>query len=331
MNEKGEKYDGVVVMVPCLNEEKTIAKVVDSFKSILPGAEIYVFDNNSTDKTARIARECGATVVYVPIRGKGNVVKKMFDLLEAEIFVMVDGDDTYPAESAPELIAELRKGEADMVVGARLSTHGSRSFRKLHRLGNKLVSGLISFIFQTKVIDVMSGYRVFSWNFVKSIPLMSEGFDIETEMTLQTLAKGYRLKEISINYGERPEGSLSKLSTFSDGFLVLKTIFLIFKDYKPFLFFCMLASFLAICSLAAGYMPIVDYVRTRYVYHVPLAILASGLGILSAFSLGLGLILDTISKYHNESFVVRRRMVTNKSAPHNLARAIVAKTPMRDE
>ncbi len=315
MPDKGNKYSGVVVMIPCLNEEKTVGRVVADYKAALPGAAIYVYDNNSTDRTAEIARESGATVVHSPIKGKGNVVKQMFSELEGEIFIMVDGDDTYPAASAPDLIAEFKKGEADMVVGARLSSFSTKSFRQFHKFGNRLVAWLISLIFSRKVTDVMSGYRVFSWTFIKTIPLMSEGFDIETEMTLQALAKDFRIKEMFIKYGERPVGSYSKLNTYLDGFLVLKKIFLIFKDYKPFVFFSMLFLVLSSLSAIAGYSPIMDYVMTGYVYHVPLAILASGLGILAAFCLGLGLVMDTLSKYHNENFILRKRLIT-----HNVTR-----------
>ncbi len=305
-------YRGVVVMIPCLNEEKTVGKVVSDFKSVLPGAGIYVYDNNSTDRTAQTARENGAVVVSAPIRGKGNVVRQMFSELDGDVFLMVDGDDTYPAAVAPTLIAELEKGGADMIVGARMSEHEARSFRAFHKFGNHLVAGLISLIFSRKVTDVMSGYRVFSWSFVKSIILMSEGFEIETEMTLQALAKDFRIREVPIKYGERPSGSLSKLNTYKDGLLVLKTIFLIFKDYKPFVFFSLLSVLLGCLSLFTGYWPIMDYIRFRYVYHVPLAVLASGIGILAAMCFGLGLIMDTLAKYHNENFILRKRLITRR-------------------
>lgn len=306
-------YDGVVVMVPCLNEERTVGKVVSDFKAALPGARIFVYDNNSTDNTATVAREYGATVVHAPRKGKGNVVKQMFSELEGDVFVMVDGDDTYPASSAPALLEELSQSGADMVVGVRTVTHKSGSFRLFHKFGNSLVAGLISLLFSTRVTDVMSGYRVMSRTFIKSAPLMSEGFDIETEMTLQALAKDFRIKEVLITYGERPEGSHSKLNTYMDGMLVLKTIFLIFKDYKPLLFFGMLSLLLAASSLAAGFRPVLDYIEKGFVYHVPLAILASGLGVLSAGSLAIGLVLDTLSKYHNENSVLWRRAFTKKS------------------
>jgi len=221
---------------------------------------------------------------------------------------MVDGDDTYPASAAVELIAELRKTGADMVVGVRMVSFAAGSFRRFHQFGNRLVARLISRLFSAHVTDVLSGYRVFSRAFVKTVPLMSEGFEVETEMTLQALAKRFVIREVPIVYGRRPEGSRSKLDTWSDGFLVLKSIAMIFKDYKPLLFFSSLSAFLLVVTLAAGLTPIIDYVRERYVFHVPLAILATGTGILSALSLTIGFILHTISRYHNETFELLRRL-----------------------
>jgi glycosyltransferase involved in cell wall biosynthesis len=301
-------FVGVAVMVPCYNEELTVAKVVTDFAQALPGAEILVYDNNSTDKTAVLARGAGAIVRRAPRQGKGNVVRQMFDEVDAQIYVMVDGDDTYPAAAAAGLITELRKTGADMVVGVRMASFAAGSFRRFHQLGNHLVAGLISRLFSSKVSDVLSGYRVFSRAFVKTVPLMSQGFEIETEMTLQALAKRFVITELPIAYGCRPEGSQSKLNTYSDGFLVLKSIVMVFKDYKPLLFFSSLSGLLLLVTLAAGLAPILDYARARYVYHVPLAILASGTGILSALSLTIGLILHTITRHHNENFELLRRL-----------------------
>jgi glycosyltransferase involved in cell wall biosynthesis len=301
-------YADVAVVVPCYNEQLTVAKVVTDFTQALPGAQIFVYDNNSSDETARRAGQAGAIVRHAPRQGKGNVVRQMFDEVDARIYVMVDGDDTYPAEAAPELIAELQKTGADMVVGVRMLSFATGSFRPFHQLGNHLVASLISRLFSTKVTDVLSGYRVFSRPFVKTVPLMSEGFEVETEMTLQALAKRFVIKELPIAYGRRPEGSRSKLDTWSDGYLVLKSIAMIFKDYKPLLFFSCLSGFLLVVTLIAGLAPILDYVRERYVFHLPLAILATGTGILSALSLTIGLILHTISRYHNENFELLRRL-----------------------
>jgi glycosyltransferase involved in cell wall biosynthesis len=303
------EFDGVAVLIPCLNEDMTIGKVVKDFRYALPGAMIFVYDNNSTDKTASIAQEMGATVIPAPRQGKGRVVKQMFDEVEADIYVMVDGDDTYPASSAGLLIAEVRESGTDMVVGVRMSSFTENSFRRFHRLGNHLIAKLISLLFSAHITDVLSGYRVFSKDFVKSIPLKSKGFEVETEMTLQALAKDFVIKEVPIPYGERPKGSHSKLSTFTDGYLVLRAILMIFKDYKPLMFFSLLSAFLFLMTLVAGIWPILDYIHSRYVYHVPLAILASAIGILSTLSISIGLILDTICKYHLEQFELMRRFL----------------------
>jgi glycosyltransferase involved in cell wall biosynthesis len=303
------RYEDVAVLVPCYNEEITIGKVVDDFHQHLPGARVYVYDNNSKDRTAAIAQERGAIVVRAPRQGKGNVVRQMFEEVEAEVYLMVDGDDTYPASSARELIAALHSSGADMVVGTRIDHHQEKAFRRFHRFGNWLVAKLIRTLFAVEVADVMSGYRVFSKSFVKSIPLMSKGFDIETEMTLQAASKHFVIRECPIQYGQRPEGSYSKLSTFSDGMVVLKAIFMIFKDYKPLTFFSSLSVLLLLLCLTAGVWPVLDYFTTGYVSRVPLAILASGLGIVAMMSLSIGLILDTISKYHNENFQLLRRLL----------------------
>ena len=303
------KCNGVAVLIPCFNEDITIGKVVTDFKRVLPDATILVYDNNSTDNTASVARKSGATVIHAPRQGKGNVVRQMFEEVDAELYLMVDGDDTYPASAAPELIAELTKSGADMIVGARISSFDEHSFRRFHKFGNHLVARLISRLFSAKVSDILSGYRVFSKAFVKTAPLMSKGFEIETEMTLQALAKNYTIKEIPINYGSRPEGSYSKLNTYSDGFLVLKSIFIIFKDFKPLIFFSWLSALLLLVTILTGIWPILDYLEFRYVYHIPFAILATGTGILSALSLSIGVILETISKYHNENFELLRRVL----------------------
>jgi len=307
--ETKQHYDDVAVLIPCYNEEITVAKVVVDFKTSLPGARVLVFDNNSSDRTALFAKNAGATVLHAPLQGKGNVVRQMFDQVDSSVYVMVDGDDTYPASAAPQLVTEFRKSGVDMVVGARVVSFEEDSFRRFHKLGNRLVAGLVSKLFSTRVTDILSGYRVLSRSYVKTVPLMSQGFEVETEMTLQALAKNFVIKEIPIQYGPRPEGSYSKLSTFSDGFLVLKSIFIIFKDFKPLVFFLLLSMLLFVITILAGIPPILDYLETRWVYHVPLAILATGAGILSALSLSIGVILHTISKYHNENFEMMRRLL----------------------
>lgn len=306
---QASSYDTVAVLIPCFNEEKTIGKVVADFTRVLRGARIIVFDNNSTDTSAKIAKTTGATVVQSPRRGKGNVVRQMFEQIDADIYLMVDGDDTYPAVAAEELISEYNRGGVDMVVGVRNAATEALSQRRFHRFGNRLVAWLISRLFSIRVTDVMSGYRVISKEFVKSVPLRSEGFEVETEMTLQAATKDFAIREVAISYGSRPEGSYSKLNTLSDGFLVLKAIFIIFKDYKPLIFFSALSGLLLITSVVAGLGAVTDYLETGQVYHLPSAVLATGTMILSALSLSIGLILDTISKYHNENFQLLRRLL----------------------
>lgn len=298
----------MAVILPCYNEEITIAKVVREFKEALPSSEVYVFDNNSTDKTAEHATQAGAIVVKSPRQGKGNVVRHMFDEVKADIYIMCDGDDTYPVNAVHDLIRLLDSGRADMVVGLR-GSYSKASFRRFHTFGNRLVAVLISKLFNTKLKDILSGYRIFSRDFVESVSLTSTGFEIETELTLQTLSRGLSIKELPINYGERPEGSSSKLNTFSDGYRILKSILILFKDYKPLIFFSGLSLLLLGGTILAGILPVMDYVRHQYVYHVPLAVLAAGLGSLSAITLSVGLILDTICKYHKETAESFRRIL----------------------
>ena len=299
----------IAVLVPCYNEEVTIAQVIEGFRAALPDAAIFVFDNNSIDATARIAREHGAVLVPSLRQGKGNVVRHMFETVEADIYVLVDGDATYPPEAAPALIETLENAGADMVVGTRLSSFGGASFRRFHLFGNRMMSWIISRLFGIRLTDVLSGYRVFSRDFVKSVPLVAQGFEIETELTLQAAAKSFRILEHPVAYGSRPEGSHSKLSTFSDGYIILRTIFAICKDYKPLMFFMTLSLVFALASIICGIPPIMDYYRTQFVSHVPLAILAAGIGITSVIFFVVGVMLDTINKYHNESFVMHRRLI----------------------
>jgi len=291
----------VAVLLPCYDEEVTIGKVVADFRSALPAASVYVFDNNSRDRTAQIAADAGATVVPSPRQGKGNVLKHMFEVVEADIYVMADGDDTYPASEAPKLVQALIDAKADMVIGTRLQKHRESSFRALHGFGNKLISGLVSRLFSARVSDILSGYRVFDRQFALSLYLQSGGFEVETEMTLQALVKRRVMVEVPVHYGERPEGSGSKLSTFSDGALILRAAFMIFKDYKPLQFFSFLSAICFVLGLVAGWYPIADYVREQYVYHVPLALLAAVLEVLAVLFLGIGLILNAIKRFHIEN------------------------------
>ena len=288
-------------MIPCLNEARTVANVIADMKAALPGAAITVFDNGSTDRTAEIARAAGATVIASPRRGKGNVIRHMANVIDADIYVLLDGDDTYPAAEAPRLVERFLESGVDMLVATRLDSHHAGAFRVFHELGNRLIARIIALLFRAPITDVLSGYRLLSSRFVRLVQLRSEGFEIETEMTLQALAKGLPILEVPIEYGRRPEGSHSKLDTFSDGLLIFKCIFLLFKDYKPFVFFSAVAAILALASLIAGSAPVVDFYQHAYVYHVPRAILAAGLAVLAAVSFGVGLLLDTISRYHQET------------------------------
>jgi len=299
----------IAVLVPCFNEAATIAEVVRDFREALPEAPVYVFNNVSTDDTAALAREAGATVVESPYKGKGHVVMHMFREVEADWYIMVDGDSTYCAASAPDLIRAARESEADMLVARRVTPPDelSEAYRPLHQLGNQLVCSLIRTTFSSPVQDVFSGYRVFSREFVKTVPLVATGFDTEVEMTLQALSKGYRLREMDAPYTSRPVGSFSKLNTVRDGARVLMAFFGILRDHRPLLFFGSLALMFAILSLIAGFPAVLDYVNYRYVYHVPLAILATGFALLGALSMCIGLILQTQLRYHHELFTALRR------------------------
>jgi glycosyltransferase involved in cell wall biosynthesis len=298
----------LAVLIPCFNEAATIGRVVRDFARDLPEAEIFVFDNNSTDASARIASDAGATVIRSPIQGKGSVVRHMFDVVDADAYLMVDGDDTYPSDAGRKLIEMLWRDDADMVVGTRLSAFEDGSFRRFHLFINRTVSRLVSRLFRVDVTDVLSGYRSISREFVTTAPLSAKGFEIETELTLQAAVKGFPVAECPILYRSRPTGSVSKLSTLGDGYIILKTIFRIFRDFKPFVFFGYLSIASALLSLGTGAMPIMDYYDDQPIGHLPLAILATGFGILAALLLGTGLILDTVSRYHTETFQCLRKI-----------------------
>ena len=287
----------LAVLIPCYNEELTIGKVINDFKRELPEADIYVYDNNSVDRTGEIAKEQGAIVVKEYRQGKGNVVRSMFRDIDADIYIMIDGDDTYPAEAARKLMQPIINNEADMVIGDRLSngTYAKENKRAFHNLGNNLVKGLIGLLFKNEIKDIMTGYRVFNKFFVKTMPVMSDGFQIETEMSIHALDKKFRLKEIPIEYRDRPDGSESKLNTFRDGYRVIKTLIGLFKDYKPLLFFCSISIVSLILGLLVGIPVIVEFILTRFITKVPSAVLAVGFILVSVVSLSSGLILDTIS------------------------------------
>lgn len=291
----------IAVVIPCFNEAKTIDKVVTDFAKALPEAVVYVFDNNSTDGTADIARAAGATVIRSPHQGKGSVLRHMARIVKADIYVLADGDDTYPAEAAPEMIEKFRRENLDMLVGTRLNRFERQSFRLFHRFGNRVISGLISILFGRKLTDVLSGYRILSRSFVRVVRIRTHGFEVETEMTLQALTKLLSVGEIPVDYGSRLEDSPSKLNTWGDGWLILKCIALLFKDYRPLIFFGGASFLLALAALVSGSAPIRDFIEYQYVLHVPRAILAAGLAVLSMIALTAGLILDTVVRLHEET------------------------------
>jgi glycosyltransferase involved in cell wall biosynthesis len=291
----------IAVVIPCFNEALTVQKVIEDFSRAVPDAEIYVFDNNSKDGTGQIASEAGAIVIHSPSQGKGNVIRHMSRVVDADVYILVDGDDTYSAAAAPAMLERFHADHLDMLVGTRLEAFEKLSFRAFHQLGNRLISWLVSVLFRKRLTDVLSGYRVLSRSFVDVVYLRRGGFEVETEMTLQALTKHLAIGEMPVEYGSRPDESPSKLNTWGDGWLIVKCIALLFKDYRPLVFFLGLAILLAMASLVVGSAPIRDYIETAYVLHVPRAILASGLAILSLIALTAGLILDTVVRLHEET------------------------------
>ena len=298
------EFGSVAVLVPCYNEAVTVAKVIDDFHRCLPDADVYVYDNNSTDGTGNIAREHGAIVRVEQRQGKGRVVRSMVREIDADFYVMVDGDDTYPAEAAAELLRPLIDDEADMVVGDRLSngSYGDENDRAFHGFGNNLVRWLIKRIYGFEFSDVMTGYRSFNRVFAKTLPVASSGFEIETELSIHAVDKAWRIAEVPIDYRDRPEGSESKLSTFSDGYKVLKMIMSLFKDYKPMALFGWLSLIFVVLGLVAGVPVVVDFARTGLVDRLPTAILAVALVGSGLLSLASGLILDTVVKGNRQQY-----------------------------
>ena len=297
--------DKIAVLIPCYNESATIAKVVKDYRAALPEAQIYVYDNNSTDGTDRIAKAAGAIVRYESRQGKGNVIRTMFREIDADAYLMIDGDDTYPAESAREMVDWVLNRHMDMVIGDRLSsTYFTENKRPFHNLGNRMVRGLVNGIFHGNIKDILTGYRAFSPLFVKSFPILSAGFEIETEMTIHALDKNLHIVSLPVDYRDRPAGSESKLSTYSDGFRVLKTIATLFRDYRPLAFFGIfcLAFFLLGVLL---FIPIlVEFAQTGLVPRFPTLIVSTVCIILGMLSLVCGLILETVAKKHRQQFEV---------------------------
>jgi len=286
----------VIVAIPCHNEAATIAKVVKDFGAACPTAAIHVFDNASSDGTADIARQLGATVHFVPFRGKGHVVRAIFRQLDAEVVVIVDGDDTYPAESIEQLIAPVLAGRADMVVGTRLEAHASGSFRPFHLVGNRIIAATIGGLFRTDLQDILSGYRAFSRRFLRGTPVLSNGFEVETELTVQAIERNMFVQEVPISYRERPPNSVSKLNTISDGVRILLTILRIYRDFRPLILFGG-AGLVAVCvGLLLGLSVLHEFEQYRRVMGAAKAMLAMGLCLGGGISLTAGLILDSMNR-----------------------------------
>ncbi len=293
----------IAILIPCYNEEKTIKKVVTDFKKELPNASIYVYDNNSSDNTAKIAEEAGAIVRHEYMQGKGNVIRRMFREIDADCYLMVDGDDTYPANQAQEMCDLILEGKAEMVVGDRLSsTYFTENKRMFHNFGNVLVRFLVNKTFHSNVRDIMTGYRAFSKTFVKSFPIISGGFEIETEMTIHALDKKMKLENVLIDYRDRPIGSESKLNTISDGIKVLKTIASLFKQYRPLLFFSILSLISLLIGIAFFIPTLIGYINTGLVEKFPSLIAASFFGIISIQLFVGGLILESIARKDRQNF-----------------------------
>lgn len=295
--------DKIAVLIPCYNEAATIEKVVRDFRAALPEAVIYVYDNNSTDHTDEIARAAGAVVRYERRQGKGNVMRTMFRDIEAQCYLMADGDDTYPAQYAPQMVRAVLEEGADMVIGDRLSsTYFTENKRPFHNVGNVLVRKLVNYFFKGDIRDIMTGYRAFSRLFVKTYPVLSKGFEIETEMSIHALDKNFRLVNIPVDYRDRPAGSQSKLNTYSDGAKVLATIFRLVKDYKPLAFFSTVALLLAALALVLFVPVFLDYLNTGLVPRFPTLIVAGFLFLGGLLTFCCGLILDTVIKKDRQNF-----------------------------
>jgi glycosyltransferase involved in cell wall biosynthesis len=301
----------IAILIPCLNEELTVAEVIASFKRELPQATAYVFDNRSTDRTAEIAAAAGAVVVYEPRAGKGYVVQSMFQRVDADVYVMVDGDGTYPAKAVHDLIAPIVRGEADMVVGSRLHEGAHSQFRSLNRWGNRFFLWIVRLVFGVRVTDMLSGYRAFSRQFVKRLPLLTGGFETETELTIKALDRGFRIREIPVDLVPRPEGSFSKIRIAGDGLRIVGTIVGMLRDYKPLTFFGGLGALSVLLGMIPGTIVIVEFIRTRYITHVPSAILAVGMVLAGLMLVAAGLILHTVVK-HSQELQLRLQLMTEE-------------------
>lgn len=306
--------DKIAVLIPCYNEEKTITKVVTDARNALPEAVVYVYDNNSTDNSAKLALEAGAVVRKEPLQGKGNVIRRMFREIEAECYIMLDGDDTYPIENAPEMARLVLEDKADMVVGDRLSsTYFTENKRPFHNFGNSLVRFAINKIFDCSIKDIMTGYRAFGYGFVKTFPVLSKGFEIETEMTIHAVNNNMYIENVVVEYRDRPEGSESKLSTYSDGTRVLWTILKLFKNYKPFRFFTSLAVVLTIIAAVVFAPVFATYIETGFVGRFPTLIVCGFVELAAVQAFFAGMILSDIAKQNRRQFEMEyNRAVSNK-------------------
>ena len=308
----------LTIGIPCYNEAGTIAKVVEDCGAVFPGARLLVIDNASTDETAHLARAAGADVVSEPHKGKGWAVQRLFAEAHSEYLRMVAGGDTFPAEEGPKLLAKLRTEGGDTAVGCRVSPEGA-AFKSTHQWANSLLSELIRLIFGVSCGDLFSGYRLFTRRFYRNVPLIATGFEVEAELVVQTIDKGFIERHVNIDFRSRPADSHSKLQTLPDGTRVIWTLVMIVKDCKPLAFFSLLGAAMLLLCLFVGYFPIRDYVEFQYVYKVPLAILAVGLGLLASLSLCCGLLLDTIVRHRKEEFFLRMRNLDREAAADNQA------------
>ena len=303
----------IAVLIPCYNEAKTIAKVVRDYRAALPEADIYVYDNNSTDHTDDVAREAGAIVRYEYRQGKGNVIRSMFREIDADCYLMIDGDDTYPAENAREMVNLVLERKVDMVVGDRLSaTYYTENKRPFHNMGNWLVKGLVNTIFKGSVSDIMTGYRAFSYQFVKSFPVLSKGFEIETEMTIHALDKNLSVQSVQVEYRDRPADSPSKLNTYSDGMKVLRTIVRLYKEYRPMSFFGLLAALMALVSVILFIPIFAEYLHTGLVPRFPTLIVCGVMGTMALLLWVCGLILDSVAKKHRQLFEINLNLLNGQ-------------------
>ena len=295
--------DKVAVLIPCYNESKTVKKVVEDFRKSLPEAAIYVYDNNSTDGTGELAKEAGAIVRHEYQQGKGNVIRRMFREIDAEVYVMVDGDDTYPAEAAPEMVRKVVEEQSDMVVGDRLSsTYYTENKRPFHNFGNSFVKNCINRFFDTNIQDIMTGYRAFNYQFVKTFPVLSHGFEIETEMSIHAIDKRMQVENVIIPYRDRPEGSVSKLNTFSDGWSVIKTLIRLFRIYNPFAFFGTISAVLLLVALALFIPVLVTYFETGLVPRYPTLIVSGFLAVAAIQLTGVGISLQNMLHKNRQDF-----------------------------